>query len=175
MLAPSRCTPWSDYNQSPRNMYQCQMGKQTMGLPMHSFCYRPDTKLYRLQTPQRPSRSDAYDRYAIDDYPLGTNAVVAVLAYTGYDMEDAMIVNKGSMERELAPRAYKTDTVSVPAAAAGTARCSGSEPISRPGGAGAAAPAPTRPRRRLRTRRWTQTARRVRARRSSRGAPSRPF
>ena len=120
LSAIASCTPWSDYNQSPRNMYQCQMGKQTMGLPMHSFCYRPDTKLYRLQTPQRPiALTDAYDRYAIDDYPLGTNAVVAVLAYTGYDMEDAMIVNKGSMERGLAHATlYKTDTISVPAAAA---------------------------------------------------------
>ena len=26
-------TPFSDFNQSPRNMYQCQMGKQTMGTP----------------------------------------------------------------------------------------------------------------------------------------------
>ena len=115
LSAIASCTPWSDYNQSPRNMYQCQMGKQTMGLPMHSFCYRPDTKLYRLQTPQRPiAMTDAYDRYHIDEYPLGTNAVVAVLAYTGYDMEDAMIVNKGSMERGLAHATlYKTDTVSV--------------------------------------------------------------
>ncbi len=28
-------TPYSDFNQSPRNMYQCQMGKQTMGNPLH--------------------------------------------------------------------------------------------------------------------------------------------
>lgn len=120
LSAIASCTPWSDYNQSPRNMYQCQMGKQTMGLPMHSFCYRPDTKLYRLQTPQRPiAVTEAYDKYAIDDYPLGTNAVVAVLAYTGYDMEDAMIVNKGSMERGLAHATlYKTDTVTIPANAA---------------------------------------------------------
>ena len=27
-------TPFSDYNQSPRNMYQCQMAKQTMGTPV---------------------------------------------------------------------------------------------------------------------------------------------
>ena len=120
LSAIASCTPWSDYNQSPRNMYQCQMGKQTMGLPMHSFCYRPDTKLYRLQTPQRPiAVTEAYDKYAIDEYPLGTNAVVAVLAYTGYDMEDAMIVNKGSMERGLAHATlYKTDTVTIPANAA---------------------------------------------------------
>jgi DNA-directed RNA polymerase I subunit RPA2 len=116
LSAIASCTPWSDYNQSPRNMYQCQMGKQTMGLPMHSFCYRPDTKLYRLQTPQRPiALTGAYDKYHIDEYPLGTNAVVAVLAYTGYDMEDAMIVNKGSMERGLAHATlYKTELVSVP-------------------------------------------------------------
>lgn len=30
-------TPWSDYNQSPRNMYQCQMGKQTMAHPLHAL------------------------------------------------------------------------------------------------------------------------------------------
>jgi|TARA_B100001142_G_scaffold317492_1_gene358498 DNA-directed RNA polymerase I subunit RPA2 len=109
------CTPWSDYNQSPRNMYQCQMGKQTMGVPVHSFQFRPDTKLYRLQTPQRPlALTETYDVYHIDDYPLGTNAVVAVIAYTGYDMEDAMIVNRSSMQRGLAHATlYKTELFSA--------------------------------------------------------------
>jgi DNA-directed RNA polymerase I subunit RPA2 len=34
-------TPYSDYNQSPRNMYQCQMGKQTMGTPVQVPIYCP--------------------------------------------------------------------------------------------------------------------------------------
>ena len=45
-------TPFSDYNQSPRNMYQCQMGKQTMGTPAHAMKHRSDNKLYRIQNPQ---------------------------------------------------------------------------------------------------------------------------
>lgn len=47
-------TPYSDYNQSPRNMYQCQMGKQTMGTPAIALQHRTDGKLYRLLTPQTP-------------------------------------------------------------------------------------------------------------------------
>merc|ERR1712225_67136 len=66
-------TPFSDFNQSPRNMYQCQMGKQTMGTPVHGYEHRTDTKMYRLQSPQTPiSRTEAYDRISMDEYPSGT-------------------------------------------------------------------------------------------------------
>ncbi|KAL9662188.1 hypothetical protein QQ045_027020 [Rhodiola kirilowii] len=43
-------TPWSDHNQSTRNILQCQMGKQTMGFSSHTLCFRADKKLYHLQT-----------------------------------------------------------------------------------------------------------------------------
>ncbi|KAL5006288.1 hypothetical protein ScPMuIL_015094 [Solemya velum] len=93
-------TPYSDFNQSPRNMYQCQMGKQTMGTPCQALAHRTDKKLYRLQTPQSPIiRPAVYDYYNVDEFPLGTNAIVAVISYTGYDMEDAMVLNKSSFER----------------------------------------------------------------------------
>ena len=46
----------------------------------------------------------------MDDYPMGTNAIVAVISYTGYDMEDAMIINRMSFERGFcAGMIYKVD------------------------------------------------------------------
>ncbi|KAH7107897.1 beta and beta-prime subunits of DNA dependent RNA-polymerase [Auriculariales sp. MPI-PUGE-AT-0066] len=93
-------TPFSDFNQSPRNIYQCQMGKQSMGTPATALRHRTDNKLYRLQTGQTPIvRPALHNTYAMDSFPNGMNAVVAVISYTGYDMEDAMILNKSAHER----------------------------------------------------------------------------
>ncbi|KTW26472.1 hypothetical protein T552_02953 [Pneumocystis carinii B80] len=108
-------TPFSDYNQSPRNMYQCQMAKQTMGTPASSLRYRTDDRLYLLQTGQTPIvRSKTYDIYGLDNFPNGTNAVVAVISYTGYDMEDAIVINKSSYERGFAySTIYKSEKVDL--------------------------------------------------------------
>jgi DNA-directed RNA polymerase I subunit RPA2 len=93
-------TPFSDFNQSPRNMYQCQMGKQSMGTPGTAIRYRTDNKIYRLQTGQTPIvRPPLHNDYGFDNFPNGMNAVVAVISYTGYDMDDAMIINKSAHER----------------------------------------------------------------------------
>ncbi|XP_038607408.1 DNA-directed RNA polymerase I subunit RPA2 [Tachyglossus aculeatus] len=107
--------PFSDHNQSPRNMYQCQMGKQTMGFPLTTYRDRSDNKLYRLHSPQSPLvRPYMYDYYEMDNYPIGTNAVVAVISYTGYDMEDAMILNKSSWERGFGHgTVYKTERIDL--------------------------------------------------------------
>lgn len=55
---------------------------------LHTFLQalpqRTDGKLYRIQTPQTPiARTQAYERYNMDEFPNGTNVIVAVLAYTG--------------------------------------------------------------------------------------------
>ena len=93
-------TPFSDHNQSPRNMYQCQMAKQAMGTPGTALRYRTDNKAYQLQAGQTPIvRSPLYNEYGLDNFPNGTNAIVAVISYTGYDMDDAMILNKSASER----------------------------------------------------------------------------
>lgn len=109
--------PMPDNNQSPRNMYQCQMGKQTMGTPCHNWFTQSSTKLYRLQTPATPLfRPVHHDNIELDDFAMGTNAIVAVISYTGYDMEDAMILNKSAYERGFAHGSiYHTDFVELKA------------------------------------------------------------
>ena len=75
--------PLPDYNQSPRNMYQCQMGKQSMGTACHNWNEQAETKLYRLQTPATPLfRPVHYDNIGLDDFAMGVNAIVGVLSYT---------------------------------------------------------------------------------------------
>jgi DNA-directed RNA polymerase beta subunit len=50
----------------------------------------------------------------MDEFPAGTNAIVAVLSYTGYDMEDACILNKSSVERGFAHgRLIKTEMINL--------------------------------------------------------------
>ncbi|ENH70605.1 DNA-directed RNA polymerase I subunit RPA2 [Fusarium oxysporum f. sp. cubense race 1] len=108
-------TPFSDFNQSPRNMYQCQMGKQTMGTPGAAIRYRTDNKSYRIQTGQTPIvRAPLHNTYGFDNFPNGMNAVVAVISYTGYDMDDAMILNKSAHERGFGHGTiYKTKKISL--------------------------------------------------------------
>lgn len=96
-------------------MYQCQMGKQTMGTPCHNWLQQSETKLYRLQTPATPLfRPVHHDNIELDDFAMGTNAIVAVISYTGYDMEDAMIINKSAYERGFAHGSiYKSEFVQL--------------------------------------------------------------
>ncbi len=92
--------PFMVHNQSPRNMYQCQMAKQTMGTPSMTLAQRNDNKMYSLNYPQSPLvTSITCNKLGFDKYPSGINSVIAVLSYTGYDIEDAMIINKSAYER----------------------------------------------------------------------------
>lgn len=94
-------TPFFDMNQGPRNIFQCQMAKQAMGTPCHRYSSRYDAKVYRLLYPQAPITRNMcmQDPLGADLFPNGLNGVVAVISYTGQDMEDALILNKGSVDR----------------------------------------------------------------------------
>eukprot|EP00906_Rhabdomonas_costata_P033239 RCo046839 len=92
--------PYPHHNQSPRNTYQCAMGKQAMGAVAYNQFNRIDTVLYLLTYPQKPLvKTHIIDVTGFQELPAGINATVAVMSYSGYDIEDASIHNKSSIDR----------------------------------------------------------------------------
>merc|ERR1719160_2456478 len=92
--------PYPNHNQSPRNTYECAMGKQAMGcIAMNQFT-RTDTLLLGFVYPQKPlCTSKTLNLVNFHHLGAGQNASVAVMSYSGYDIEDAIILNKGSIDR----------------------------------------------------------------------------
>ncbi|KAJ5924406.1 DNA-directed RNA polymerase III subunit RPC2 [Penicillium verhagenii] len=92
--------PYPHHNQSPRNTYQCAMGKQAIGAIASNQFHRIDSILYVMVYPQKPMvKSRTIELVKYDQLPAGQNATVAVMSYSGYDIEDALVLNKGSVDR----------------------------------------------------------------------------
>ncbi|KAG6334311.1 hypothetical protein ID866_4776 [Astraeus odoratus] len=92
--------PYPHHNQSPRNTYQCAMGKQAIGAIAYNQFNRIDTLLYLSVYPQQPMvKTKTIELVGYDRLPAGQNATVAVMSYSGYDIEDALILNKASLDR----------------------------------------------------------------------------
>jgi DNA-directed RNA polymerase III subunit RPC2 len=92
--------PYPHHNQSPRNTYQCAMGKQAIGAIAYNQFSRIDTLLYLMVYPQQPMvKTRTIELIHYDKLPAGQNATVAVMSYSGYDIEDALVLNKASCDR----------------------------------------------------------------------------
>ncbi len=95
--------PYAEHNQSPRNTYQSAMVKQALGIYAANYQIRTDTRSYLLHYPEKPLVQTKFlDVIGYNSKPAGHNMVVAVMSYTGYNMEDAVILNKSSVERGMA-------------------------------------------------------------------------
>jgi len=96
------CIPFPDHNQSPRNTYQSAQAKQAMGMYVTNFDSRMDKTAYVLNYPARPMvDTRIMDMIQINKIPSGFNVVVAIMTHTGYNQEDSLLFNKGSIDRGL--------------------------------------------------------------------------
>ncbi|MEM1620093.1 MAG: DNA-directed RNA polymerase subunit B [Fervidicoccaceae archaeon] len=92
--------PYAEHNQSPRNVYQATMAKQALGFYAANFPVRTDSRAHLLCYPEKPLvQTKALDVIGYNSRPSGQNAIVAVMSFTGYNIEDALIFNKSSIDR----------------------------------------------------------------------------
>jgi len=96
------CIPYPEHNQAPRNTYQCAMGKQAIGVYATNFDHRMDKTAYVLNYPSRPLVDTRLMNFIhLNNIPSGTQIHVAIMTHTGYNQEDSILVNKGSIDRGL--------------------------------------------------------------------------
>ena len=103
----SSLVPFGNFNHGVRVTQGSKNQKQAIGFYASNFAVRMDTDVNLLHYPQLPLVQTAM--HEVSDYekhPFGQNIVIAIMSYEGYNMEDAIVINKGSIERGLARSTY---------------------------------------------------------------------
>ena len=96
------CIPFPEHNQSPRNTYQCAMGKQAMGMYVTNYDTRMDKTAYVLTYPMRPLvETRIMNMIELNQIPSGCQVIVAIMTHSGYNQEDSILFNKGAIDRGL--------------------------------------------------------------------------
>ncbi|MFH1376769.1 MAG: DNA-directed RNA polymerase subunit B [Candidatus Woesearchaeota archaeon] len=95
--------PYSNFGSSSRLIRGSKIQKQSIGIYSKNYQIRLDTDVSTSYYPQRPIvKTFMHDVFKYDEYPSGQNLTIAVMSYEGYNMQDAIILNKGSIQRGLA-------------------------------------------------------------------------
>ena len=87
-------------NQLPRDLFSCGQSKQAVSLYHTNFKNRIDKSGLILNYGQIPLVKSRYMKYINnEEHPYGENAIVAIMSFTGYNVEDSVLINKGSIDR----------------------------------------------------------------------------
>lgn len=96
-------------NPSTRNAFSCGQSKQAVSLFNTNYQMRIDKMSVVLNYGQVPLIKSKYLNYVNkEEMPYGVNTIVAVMSYTGYNVEDAILINSGSIKRGLFNTTYFT-------------------------------------------------------------------
>ncbi|MBM3200151.1 DNA-directed RNA polymerase subunit B [Candidatus Woesearchaeota archaeon] len=99
--------PYANFGQSSRLNRGSKGQKQAIGLYTANFLTRMDTDVSVLHQPQRPIvKTFMYDALSLEKHAAGQNIVIALMSYEGQNMQDAIIINRGSIDRGLARSTY---------------------------------------------------------------------
>ena len=99
--------PYANFGQSSRLNRGSKTQKQSLGLYSANYLVRMDTDVSILHYPQRPIVGTVmHDISNYSTHPSGQNVVIALMSYQGYNMQDAIVINKGSVDRGFARSTY---------------------------------------------------------------------
>ncbi len=94
------CIPFPQHNQSPRIVYQSAQAKQAISIYMTNFYNRLDKTAYVLNYPTKPLiDTQVMNILKFNEHSSGCNLVVAIMSYSGYNQEDSILINQGSIDR----------------------------------------------------------------------------
>ncbi|MEM4071781.1 MAG: DNA-directed RNA polymerase subunit B [Candidatus Micrarchaeaceae archaeon] len=95
-------SPFPEHNSLARHAMLANFTKQSEGLYATNFNQRFDSRAYLLYYPQRPIvTTKVYETLNLKTHPAGQNFVVALSSYYGYNMADAVVINKAAVDRGL--------------------------------------------------------------------------
>ncbi len=99
--------PYSNFSTTQKVNTGSKNQKQALGFYAANFLIRMDMDVNLIHTPQRPIvKTIMHDFMDYDSHPSGQNLIVAVMSYKGYNMEDAIVINGGSIERGMGRSSY---------------------------------------------------------------------
>jgi DNA-directed RNA polymerase subunit B' len=99
--------PFGNHNHGVRNAQGTKNQKQAVGFYAANYFTRMDMDISLLYYPQIPLvKTIMHELSGYDKHPSGQNVTIAVLSYEGYNMEDAIVVNKGSIDRGIGRSTY---------------------------------------------------------------------